>query len=287
LGIELGRCSIEVFPDDELYVVVGEDTAEKDVYVFQPTDPPVSERLLEMLLIGDACKRAGASRTTAVMPYFGYARQDRRTQPGEPISARLVAGLLGTQFDRVVTVDLHNSAIEGFFTIPVEHLSAVPLLAQSLKPRLPKNAVLVAPDLGAVKLAHRYAELLDLPVAYVHKVRLSGREVEVRQIMGEVAGRSPVLVDDMISTAGTMASSADALLKKGCTERVTIVASHALLVDDARKRLTGIPVERVVTTDSVHHLPDSRLVIETVSLGDLLAGAIRRLHEGINRRGSD
>jgi ribose-phosphate pyrophosphokinase len=276
-GVPLARCLVERFPDGEARVVVQESVRGHDVYVIQPTGPPVDTSLLELLLLADACRRAGGERVTAVVPYFGYARQDRRASGREPVGARLIADLIGASgIDRVVAVDLHTAALEGFFPVPLEHLSAVPLLAETARPWVPENAVIVAPDLGAVKLAERYASLLHRPVAVVHKIRISGEEVSVRGIVGEVRGRAPVIVDDMISTGGTIDAAIKALLAAGCAPEITVAASHALLVGPAIRRLHALPVRRFVATDSVAVPPG--LPLETAGLGPLLADAIERLN---------
>ena len=178
LGIDLGECTVENFPDGEYQVRVLEDTKGGDVYVIQPTAPPVADHLLELMLMADACRRAGAARITGVIPYFGYARQDRREAEGEPVGARLMADLLSARLDRVVSVDLHNAAIEGFFSLPLKHVSAVPRLGEALQRFRDEKSVVVAPDLGRrTELVQRYAELLDVPAAYIHKERISGSVV--------------------------------------------------------------------------------------------------------------
>jgi ribose-phosphate pyrophosphokinase len=276
LGVELGRCTVEDFPDGELQVEIGEDVQGNDVYVIQPTSPPVANHLLELLLLADCCKRGGAARLTGVIPYFGYARQDRRLQGKEPVAARLVADLLSTRFDRIITLDLHTGAIEGFFAIPVEHLTAVPLLAERIKHEISPDSTIVAPDLGAVKLAHRYADHLELPVTYTHKLRITGDRVEVRQLIGEVKGRPPVLVDDMISTGGTMVAAVEALLQQGCLPQVVVVATHGLLVGNAIEQLGSLPIKVLLTTDSIQQPEKVRLPWEVVSISQELADAIRR-----------
>jgi ribose-phosphate pyrophosphokinase len=277
LGMTLGRCSLEDFPDDEMGVIIQADIQNHDVYVLQPTCPPVAANLFELLLVGDAARRAGALRLTALIPYYGYARQDRRVTGQEPVSARLVADLLRTRFERFVAVDLHNPAIEGFFDTGLVHLSAVPELAAAVRTALPEKSVLVAPDLGAVKLAQRYADRLALPIAYIHKARYSGQKVRVLDVIGEVRGRAPVVVDDMISTGGTMVSAIRALLSKGCLPQVTIVASHTLLAGDAVRQLADLPVSRIFTTDSVALPTHNGLPIEVVGLHGMLAETIQRL----------
>ncbi len=284
LGLTLAACLVERFPDGEVQVELREDVRGADVYVVQPTGPPAGEHLLELLLLADACRRAGCARLTAVVPYFAYARQDRRVRGGEPVGARLVADLFGAGgFARVVAVDLHSAAIEGCFGMPLEHLSAVPLLADAVRSTVSGNAVVVTPDLGAVKLAERYARLLGLPLAIVYKQRVSGSEVRVRGLVGEVRGRAPLVVDDMISTAGTVAAATTTLLDAGCLPEITVVASHALLVGPAIERLRTLPLRALVTTDSVA-MPVSVAVpaavavpVRAMSLAGLLGDAIRRL----------
>jgi ribose-phosphate pyrophosphokinase len=280
LGAAAATCRVEAFPDSELQVRVTADLQGHDVFLVQPTGPPVERHLLEALLMADAARRAGARRLTAVIPYFGYARQDRRTEAGEPIGARLVAELLATRFDHIVTVDLHNPAIEGFFGIPVENLSAVPLLAETVAALTAADTVVVAPDLGAVKLAHRYSDLLHLPVAVIHKERLGGARVRVRRVIGRIRNRTAVLVDDMISTGSTIASAAEALLSAGCRPPLKVAATHALLVGPAAERLGALPLDAVIVTDSVRPAPASELPLKIVSLADLLARTIGRLHRG-------
>jgi ribose-phosphate pyrophosphokinase len=285
LGIDLIRCTVDNFPDDELRIEIHESVRGRDVYVLQPTNPPVAEHVLELLLLADACQRAGAARVIAVIPYFGYARQDRRTHGRQPVSARLLADLLCTRFKRIVTVDIHNPSAEGFFTVPLEHLSAITLLVEIIRPLASEQAIIVAPDLGAVKLAQRYADLLDLPVAYVHKVRTSDRKVSVRRVIGEVKDRYPIVVDDMISTADTMISAFDALLDRGCAPEIIVAASHGLFVGDAVHRFASLPVRRMVVTDSVYRSSAIPLPLEVVSLSQVLAEAIQRLHSDSSLRG--
>ncbi len=279
LGVRLAQCLFERFPDSEGHVRVGESVRGDDVYLIQPTGPPVDASVLELLFLADACRRAGAARVTAVVPYFGYARQDRRASGREPVGARLIADLIGTTgIRRLVAVDLHTAALEGFFPIPLEHLSAVPLLAETVRASLPDNTVIVAPDLGAVRLAERYASLLHRPVAVIHKIRISAEEVGVRGIVGDVRGHAPLIVDDMISTGGTIDAAINALLAAGCAPEISVVASHALLVGPAIQRLHALPVRRFVGTDSVAEPAVCGLPLQIVGLGPLLADSIERLH---------
>jgi ribose-phosphate pyrophosphokinase len=278
LGTPARQRDIDRFPDGELGISLLESVRGDDVYVVQPASPPVNEHLMELLLMADACRRDGAARITAVMPYVGYARQDRRTGRSA-LGGRLVADLLAAAgVDSVVAVDVHTPAIEGFFGAPVEHLSAVPLLAERVRPALPRDCVIVAPDLGAAKLAERYARLLDLPVAFVHKRRITATEVAVHQVTGDVAGRAPLIVDDMISTGATIEAAANAVLAAGARPEITVAATHALLVGRAVEWLRGLGLRRLVVTDSVALPADVPLPLEVVSLDRLLADAVERLH---------
>jgi ribose-phosphate pyrophosphokinase len=281
LGPGLAACVLERFPDGELHVEMRENVRGHSVYVVQPTSPPVEEHLFEVLLLADACRRAGASQLTAVIPYFGYARQDRRATGREPIAARVAADVIGAGgFDRVVLVDLHNAAGEAFFSIPAEHLTAVPLLGETVRSLSHEHTVLVAPDLGAAKLARRYSRILELPVATVHKTRLSGRDVRVHQLAGEVRGRTPLIVDDLVSTGATVAAAVRALLAAGCVPDVTVVVTHGLFAGPAAETLRELPIARIVTTDSVAPRADLGLPLHVVSLAPLLAEAMRRLDRG-------
>lgn len=280
LGIDLVPCSIRSFPDGEFDVSLDQPVRGLSVHVLQATGPPVGERLLELLLVSDACWRAGARAVTFLLPYFGFARQDRRKLEGQPLGVRVVADMLGTgRPTRLVAVDLHSRALEGCFEVPLEHLTAVPLLAEVAREWARPDSVLVAPDLGAVKLVEEYAARLGLPMAMVHKSRLSGSEVKVHAVLGDVRGRRPLVVDDMISTGGTVAAAVRALREAGCVPEITVVATHGLLVGGALELLAGAPVQRLVTTDSVsppRHVPFPHQV---VSLAPLLADAVRRLEE--------
>ena len=248
-------------------------------YVIQPTGPPVSDHLVELLLLLDACRRGGAGRITAVLPYFGYARQDRRSQAGEAVGARVVADALAASgAQRLVVVDPHTAALEAMCGIPVEMLTAVPALADALAPEVPGSAVVVAPDLGAVKLAEHYASLLHRPVAVVRKTRMTGATVRAEEIAGDVAGRPAVIVDDMISTGATIEAAARVLLAHGAAPAIVVAATHGLLVAGAAGRLGRLPVQCTVTTDSLPcgHPPAPLLQVE--SIAPLLADAISRLH---------
>jgi ribose-phosphate pyrophosphokinase len=281
IELELGRCVVDVFPDGEHHVEVFEEVRGCDVYLLQPLGPPVDSLLMELLLLVDACRRRGASRVTAIVPYLAYARHDRRETGREPLGARLVADMIrAAGVDRVVVVDLHSPAVEGCFNIPVEHLSALPLLADHLRRTATSGSVVVSPDLGAVKRAERYAAHLKLPVAVVNKRRMSGSQVQARSITGEVKGCAPILVDDMISTAGTIEAAVNALVEAGCAPEITVVATHALLVGPAIERLQRLPLRRLLTTDSVPRPERLPFPVEVVSIAPLLARAIELLRIG-------
>jgi ribose-phosphate pyrophosphokinase len=280
LGVALGRCGIRRFHDSEVKVEVLESVRGHDVYLVQPTGPSVDQHLIELLFMADACRRAGAARITAVVPYLGYARQDRRAKGREALGARLVADLIRAAWiDRVVAVDLHTPSIEGFFGVPLEHISAVPILAKAVLPALQFDYIILAPDLGAVKLAERYAQVLQAPIAVVHKVRISDEEVQVGGIVNEVRGRSAVVVDDMVSTAGTIEAAIKAFISQGGQRDVVVAATHGLLVGPAVERLRGLSLKSFVVTDSIEVPQDLPLPIKVISLAPLLAEAIGRLNK--------
>ncbi len=278
LGIELSGCAVSRFPDGELRVDIQVEVRGDDVYLLQSTGPPPHDHLVELCLLADACRRAGAGRITAVVPYLVYARQNRRTGPGEPISIRVVADLLtASGVERLVIVDPHTPDIEAIFDIPVLSTTAVPVLASALESEFDDDVVIVAPDLGAVKLAESYASELGQPVAIIRKTRVSGDEVEVKAVIGDVADRTPLIVDDIISTGGTIVSAIEALLDAGCAPQVLVAASHGLLV--APDRFEGVPLRRLIVSDSVPPPPDLPLPSKVATISGLLGVAIERLHQ--------
>jgi ribose-phosphate pyrophosphokinase len=281
LGVPLGRRSLNRFPDSELHVEIEETVRDASVYIVQPTSPPVDQHLIELFFLADACRRAGAKTVTAITPYFGYARQDRRASGRDAVGARLVADLIASAgFDRIVSVDLHTTALEGFFTIPLEHLSAVGLLANAARDFVGPDDVIVAPDLGAVKLGERYAELLHLPMAIIHKIRLSGTAVKVREVVGDVRGKRPMIIDDMISTGATIEAAAQALLAAGCAPEITVVATHALHVGSAHEKMAALGLKRLIVTDSVVPAHKPAVPTQVVPLAPVLAEVVSRLNIG-------
>lgn len=276
LGVPLCGRTIRRFADSELHVEIEQSVRGRDVYVIQPTSQPVDEHLMELLFIADACRRAGAARLTAVVPYFGYARQDRRASGREAVGASVAASLIeAAGFARVVAVDLHAAEIEGFFRIPLEHLSATALLAPCV--RAASDSVIVAPDHGAVKLAERYQAILHAPVVVIHKTRISGSQVSIGSIVGDVKDRSPIIVDDMITTGGTIEAAVTHLLEAGCRPEITVVATHALFVGPAIARLQALPIRQLIGTNSVDasELPSH---FQIVNLAPLIADTIGRLN---------
>jgi ribose-phosphate pyrophosphokinase len=276
LGTTLGDCAIDRFPDGEVAVRLLEPVRRKDVFLVQSTSPPVNDHLMELLALADACRRAAAERITAVIPYFAYARADKRHGRREPVTARVVADLLhSVGVAHVVTLDLHTPQIEGFFHTPVDSLTAVPALCDALKPILPKDAVVVSPDGGRVNLATEYARCLGAALVVLHKRRLGGDEVAVTHVVGEVAGKACLLIDDMISTAGTMVQSIKALIDKGARPEIHIAATHGLFVGKARERLDAAPVREIVVTDTCAP-PSGWNKLRVVSSAPLIAAALRR-----------
>ena len=274
LGVPLGEVKLERFPDGELCVEVPASVSGREVVLLQTLAPAAESALLELVFLADACRRAGAARISAVVPYLAYARQDRAVSGREPIGALIVAGLLERAgLDEVWSVEVHSAAAESAFRIPLRHLSALPLLAEALG--RDEKRVVVSPDRGGMARAARMAELLGAPLVCVDKHRTSGAEVSVRRVSGEVRGLRPVIVDDMITTAGTIEATGRALLEAGCLPELTVVATHALLVGPAVARLSGLPVVRLVTTDSLPLRATLPFPIEVRSLAPLLAEALQ------------
>jgi ribose-phosphate pyrophosphokinase len=278
LGTRVGDCVLGRYPDGEVALQIMESVRRKEVFLMQPTSPPTNDHLIELLALADACRRAGAARIMAIVPFFGYGRADRRHGRREPIMARVVADLLEVVgIDHVVTVDPHTAQIEGFFRAPVDSLTAVPTLCRALRGRLPSGAVIVAPDAGRVEMATRYAQCLGAPVVVLHKRRVSGAETEVTHIVGDVSGRPCLIVDDMISTGGTVAESIRALLAAGARPEFMVAVTHGLLVEHAREKLSHPAVREVLVTDSVDVREKDWPQLRMISIAPLMAAALERL----------
>jgi ribose-phosphate pyrophosphokinase len=281
LQSELASCRVERFPDGELDVQVGTNVRCRAVFIVQPLGAPIGEHLLELLLLADACHRSGASTVTGVLPYIGYARQDRVAREGQPLAARVLAQSMGTAaFCQVVAVDLHSSVLASCGEAPIAHLTAIPALLEALRPDVRDDSIIVSPDLGAVKIAESYARPLGLSLAVLHKIRVSGREVAVQGVVGDVRGKRPIIVDDMISTGATVQAAVDALLAAGCKPDVTVAATHGLFAGDALARLTRSGAARCLVTDSLPSPPCAPAVLTVVHLAPILAEAIRRIVGG-------
>ncbi len=284
VGVPLLERRLERFPDGETYVQLGQSVRGRDAYILQSTCTPVNEHLFELLLLLDTLRRASAARLTAVIPYYGYARQDRKSTGREPITAKLVANLLtAAGANRIVAVDLHSPAIQGFFDIGMDHLTAVPLLAEYLRGRIPRDSIIVSPDTGGVKRADFFAHLLDLPIAILHKRRASAHEVAIAAVVGDVRGKTPIIVDDIIATGGTIRQAVDTLVREGALPQVRVVATHGVFAGDAVRNLDHPAIHEIVVTDTVPIPSETRFALprlHIVSIAELLAAAIRRLHTG-------
>jgi ribose-phosphate pyrophosphokinase len=281
LALPLGNASAKTFADGEIYLQVQENVRGADVFVVQPTSKPVDRNLMELLLMIDALKRASADRITAVLPYYGYARQDRKDKPRVPISAKLVAKLLERAgADRILALDLHAAQIQGFFDIPVDHLFAMPVMIDYLRPLQTEATIVVSPDAGGVERARAFAKRMSVPLAIIDKRRDDVNVAEVMHIIGDVEGRECLIVDDLIDTAGTLVNSAAALLKAGAVS-VIAVATHAVLSPPAVTRIQKSEIKEVVLTNSIPLAEEARACgkIRTLSVAPLLARAIQSIHE--------
>ena len=278
IGIELGQCTVSSFPDGETFVKIDENVRGEDVFLVQSTCPPTNHALMEMFIMIDALRRASADRITAVIPFYGYARQDRKDQPRVPITAKLVANLLVTAgANRVLTMDLHAQQIQGFFDIPVDHLYAAPVIYEYLKKKDLKNFIVVSPDVGGLKMAYAYSQFLDAELAIVAKRRKSASEVESMGIIGDIDGHNVLLVDDLTETAGTLTTAAKLLRRKGA-KKIYACVSHTLLNDLGIQRLQKSNIDELITTDSVLRPEISGVKITTLSVAGLLGEAIKRIH---------
>lgn len=280
LNIPLSDAIVSRFSDGEVRVQINESMRGEDVFVIQSLCPPINENIMELLLILDAIKRASAGRITAVIPYYAYARQDRKDKPRVPISARLLADLItvaGAQ--RVVVVDLHSPQIQGFFNIPVDNLHALGVLYDYLKDKVDGETVVVSPDAGGVEMARLLANKIGCPIAISYKRRPEPNVAEVLDLIGDVKGKRAIIVDDIIDTAGTVCAAGELLLSRGAS-RVDVVATHGLLSGPAVERLRKSPIEEVVITNTIPAEHKNLEKLKVVSIAPLIGEAIRRIHEG-------
>jgi ribose-phosphate pyrophosphokinase len=278
IGLELGKCTVSAFPDGETFVKIEENVRGEDVFLVQSTSPPTNHNLMEMFIMMDALRRASASRITAVLPFYGYARQDRKDQPRVPITAKLVANLLvAAGANRILTMDLHAQQIQGFFDIPVDHLYAAPVMYDYLKKKELPNLVVVSPDVGGLKMAHAYSQVLEAGLAIVAKRRKNANEIESMTVIGEIRGKTILMVDDLTETAGTLTTAAKLLRRKGA-KKIYACVSHALLNDLGIERLQKSNIDELITTDSVLRPEISGVKITTLSVAGLLGEAIKRIH---------
>jgi ribose-phosphate pyrophosphokinase len=268
------------FADGEIDVKIGHSVRGADVFLIQPTPEPVSDNYMQLFIILDALRRASAGRITAVMSYYGYARKEKKTQARDPISAKLMADIITLAgANRVIALDLHADAIQGFFDIPVDHLTAEKLIVEYIRKLHLPNAVIVSPDVGGAKRVGDVARLLDLPIAFVYKRRPRDDVVSEQRVVGDVSGMDAVVVDDLISTGGTLVGVSHALIAEGATS-VRVLATHGVLAGDAVQKLVNSPIEELVITDSIPLPPEKQHPkIKILSVAPLLAEAIRRVHE--------
>jgi ribose-phosphate pyrophosphokinase len=278
LSLPLGKIEISRFPDGEIDMKILEDVRGADVYVIQPTCPPVNENLMELLIMVDCLRRASAERITAVIPYFGYARQDRKAEGRVPISAKLVANVItAAGVSRALAVDLHAAQLQGFFDIPMYHLYAAPVLVDYFRRLDLKDLTIVSPDVGGIKMARAYAKRLNADLAIVDKRRSGPTEIEAMHVIGEVKDRNVILVDDMISTATSITEAAKVCRKKGAKE-IYICGTHAVLAGKAVEKLQKAPVKEVVVTDTIPLDGKEFSNLRVLSIANLLGEAIRRIH---------
>jgi ribose-phosphate pyrophosphokinase len=278
MGIGLGALTVKRFADGEIFVRIDENARGRDVFIVQPTPPP-ADSYMELLLLIDAAKRASAARVTAIVPYYGYARQDRKDQPRVAIGAKLVANLIeAAGADKLLGMDFHTHQIQGFFDIPVDHLYAAPVLTRYFRGLELEDPVVVAPDVGAAKMARGFARRLGASFAIIDKRRPAANEAEVVQVVGDVEGRQCIIVDDMIDTAGTLVSVVMSLKERGAAA-IYAAGTHALLSGPAVGRLCGAPIEEVVVTNTLH-VPDEKRFekLRVLSIAELLARAITYTH---------
>ncbi|WP_048601128.1 ribose-phosphate diphosphokinase [Rubeoparvulum massiliense] len=283
IGVPLGQADVTHFSDGEIQVKLNESVRGCDVYVIQPTSYPVNENLMELLVMLDALKRASAKGINVVIPYYGYARQDRKARARDPITARLVANLIETAgADRIITMDLHATQIQGFFNIPVDHLLGVPILAEYFREKNLDDVVVVSPDHGGVTRARKLAEYLKAPIAIIDKRRPAPNVAEVMNIVGSIDGKHAILIDDIIDTAGTITLAAQALIDHGA-KSVYACCTHPVLSGPAMERIENSPIKELVVTDTIVMPPEKKMdKMVILSVAPLIAEAIIRVHEELS-----
>ena len=285
LKTPLGAANVVSFPDGESFVRINENIRGSDVFIIQSTSNPANQNLMELFIMIDAARRASANRITAVIPFYGYARQDRKDQPRVPITSKLVANLLvSAGANRILTVDLHAQQIQGFFDIPVDHLYASPVLFEYLKKIDTENLSLFSPDVGGMKMASAYADMLDVPLGFIAKRRVSAEHVEATSLVGETEGRDILLIDDMTETAGTLCAAAE-LLKKNGAKSVMAAVSHGVLNDRGYERIAKGPIDQLITTNTTPVRQDDNLPITVLSVAELLGDGIIRIHNNASVTG--
>jgi len=287
LGLSVSQSDISTFADGEISVSIGESVRGSDVFLVQSTCDPVNNHLMELLIMTDACKRASAARITTVIPYFGYARQDRKNKARDPISAKLVANLItAAGADRVLTMDLHAAQIQGFFDIPVDNMLGASVLIPYIAGKFgvgADDAVIVSPDLGSVSRARKFAEKLDMPLAIIDKRRPKANESEVMNIVGNVEGKKVILVDDLVDTAGTLCHAAEALVSMGGATEAYACASHGVLSGPAIERIKNSPIKELTILDTIPLTNEKKLdKIHVLSVAPVLTEAIARIYEEVS-----
>ena len=281
LHVPLGRAHLARFSDGEVWFQIKDNVRGADVFVVQPTGPPVNENLMELLVMLDAFKRSSASRITAVLPYYGYARQDRKDKPRVPISAKLVADLLSAAgTDRILTMDLHAAQIQAYFDVPVDHLFAAPVIIDYVSNLRLRDLTVVSPDAGGVERARAYAKRLEAELAIVDKRRETPNVAEIHRVIGDVEGRTALIVDDIVDTAGTLAKVAEAIKAAGAKD-VLASCSHAVLSGNALERIDASPLSKLIVTDSIPLSPERRRAskIVVLTIAELMGKAIKNIHE--------
>jgi ribose-phosphate pyrophosphokinase len=286
LGVELGKCTTTFLPDSETHVIIDEAVRGDDIFLIQPCGPPVNDHLMELLLYVDAFRRASANTITAVIPYFPYARQERMARGRESISAKVVAQMLETLgVSRVIFMDIHAPAIQGFFNVPVDPLAALPVLAEQFRDEHFRDGVIVAPDEGRVKMAARYAETLNLPLAFMHKRRMGFATAKTMTLVGDLKGKIPIIIDDVIS-GGSVLTQAPVLVEAGAQPEVHLAITHGVLAPSAIFLLDQPAIKQLIITDTLPLPPDRQHPkLRVVSIAPLLATIIKRVHDGLSISG--